>query len=146
MYNENHGKCCAFYCFLFYRVEQSDKVYAVTTKKIQIEFHPFLFLSSVELIFYRLIFISTSSKGVKLAMNVPCYLYQGIFCSVRGETKNLLNSVDLKKLIFFNLFFYFILGFQLADAKDVMEGIRNIEGVRLPVLTPNMKVGLTFGI
>ncbi|OAY66888.1 Hydroxymethylglutaryl-CoA lyase, mitochondrial [Ananas comosus] len=28
---------------------------------------------------------------------------------------------------------------QLADAKDVMEGIRNIEGVRLPVLTPNMK-------
>ncbi|XP_062208327.1 uncharacterized protein LOC133909783 [Phragmites australis] len=28
---------------------------------------------------------------------------------------------------------------QLADAKDVMEAVRNIEGVRLPVLTPNLK-------
>ncbi|XP_072976626.1 hydroxymethylglutaryl-CoA lyase, mitochondrial-like [Typha angustifolia] len=28
---------------------------------------------------------------------------------------------------------------QLADAKDVIEGIRNIEGVRFPVLTPNIK-------
>ncbi|KAH0465218.1 hypothetical protein IEQ34_005321 [Dendrobium chrysotoxum] len=28
---------------------------------------------------------------------------------------------------------------QLADAKDVMEAIRDIEGVRLPVLTPNLK-------
>lgn len=28
---------------------------------------------------------------------------------------------------------------QLADAKDVMEEIRNITGVRLPVLTPNLK-------
>ncbi|XP_031262806.1 hydroxymethylglutaryl-CoA lyase, mitochondrial-like [Pistacia vera] len=28
---------------------------------------------------------------------------------------------------------------QLADAKDVMEGVRNLEGARLPVLTPNMK-------
>ncbi|XP_020578412.1 hydroxymethylglutaryl-CoA lyase, mitochondrial-like [Phalaenopsis equestris] len=28
---------------------------------------------------------------------------------------------------------------QLADAKDVMEAIRGIEGVRLPVLTPNLK-------
>lgn len=29
---------------------------------------------------------------------------------------------------------------QLADAKDVMEGIRNVEGARFPVLTPNLKV------
>lgn len=29
---------------------------------------------------------------------------------------------------------------QLADAKDVMEAVRTIEGVRLPVLTPNLKV------
>ncbi|KAL6626419.1 hypothetical protein ACP70R_030145 [Stipagrostis hirtigluma subsp. patula] len=28
---------------------------------------------------------------------------------------------------------------QLADAKDVMEAVRNIEGVNLPVLTPNLK-------
>ncbi|TVU22638.1 hypothetical protein EJB05_32352 [Eragrostis curvula] len=28
---------------------------------------------------------------------------------------------------------------QLADAKDVMEAVRDIEGVRLPVLTPNLK-------
>ncbi|XP_072979838.1 uncharacterized protein [Typha angustifolia] len=28
---------------------------------------------------------------------------------------------------------------QLADAKDVMEAIRNIEGVKFPVLTPNLK-------
>uniref|UniRef100_K3XHG7 hydroxymethylglutaryl-CoA lyase n=1 Tax=Setaria italica TaxID=4555 RepID=K3XHG7_SETIT len=28
---------------------------------------------------------------------------------------------------------------QLADAKNVMEAVRNIEGVRLPVLTPNLK-------
>ncbi|XP_042002602.1 hydroxymethylglutaryl-CoA lyase, mitochondrial-like isoform X1 [Salvia splendens] len=28
---------------------------------------------------------------------------------------------------------------QLADAKDVMEAIQNLEGVRLPVLTPNLK-------
>ncbi|XP_057801603.1 hydroxymethylglutaryl-CoA lyase, mitochondrial isoform X2 [Salvia miltiorrhiza] len=28
---------------------------------------------------------------------------------------------------------------QLADAKDVMEAIKNLEGVRLPVLTPNLK-------
>ncbi|CAL4976913.1 unnamed protein product [Urochloa decumbens] len=28
---------------------------------------------------------------------------------------------------------------QLADAKDVMQAVRNIEGVRLPVLTPNLK-------
>ncbi|KAL4031395.1 hypothetical protein IC575_009672 [Cucumis melo] len=28
---------------------------------------------------------------------------------------------------------------QLADAKDVMEGIRNVEGARFPVLTPNLK-------
>ncbi|KAF8398209.1 hypothetical protein HHK36_017135 [Tetracentron sinense] len=28
---------------------------------------------------------------------------------------------------------------QLADAKDVMEAIRNVEGARLPVLTPNLK-------
>ncbi|GFZ20600.1 aldolase superfamily protein [Actinidia rufa] len=28
---------------------------------------------------------------------------------------------------------------QLADAKDVMEGVRNVKGVRLPVLTPNLK-------
>jgi hydroxymethylglutaryl-CoA lyase len=28
---------------------------------------------------------------------------------------------------------------QLADARDVMEGVRNIEGARLPVLTPNLK-------
>jgi len=28
---------------------------------------------------------------------------------------------------------------QLADAKDVMEAVRNTEGVRLPVLTPNIK-------
>ncbi|XP_038905646.1 hydroxymethylglutaryl-CoA lyase, mitochondrial-like [Benincasa hispida] len=28
---------------------------------------------------------------------------------------------------------------QLADAKDVMEGIQNVEGARFPVLTPNLK-------
>ncbi|XP_023526450.1 hydroxymethylglutaryl-CoA lyase, mitochondrial-like isoform X1 [Cucurbita pepo subsp. pepo] len=28
---------------------------------------------------------------------------------------------------------------QLADANDVMEGIRNVEGARFPVLTPNIK-------
>ncbi|XP_042474985.1 hydroxymethylglutaryl-CoA lyase, mitochondrial-like isoform X2 [Macadamia integrifolia] len=28
---------------------------------------------------------------------------------------------------------------QLADAKDVMAGIQNVEGARLPVLTPNLK-------
>ncbi|BFG37770.1 hypothetical protein CerSpe_240440 [Prunus speciosa] len=28
---------------------------------------------------------------------------------------------------------------QLADAKDVMKAIRNVEGVRFPVLTPNLK-------
>uniref|UniRef100_A0A5B7AYW6 hydroxymethylglutaryl-CoA lyase n=1 Tax=Davidia involucrata TaxID=16924 RepID=A0A5B7AYW6_DAVIN len=28
---------------------------------------------------------------------------------------------------------------QLADAKDVMEAVRDLEGVRLPVLTPNLK-------
>ncbi|KAL5994758.1 hypothetical protein ACLOJK_024812 [Asimina triloba] len=28
---------------------------------------------------------------------------------------------------------------ELADAKDVMEAVRNVEGVRLPVLTPNVK-------
>ncbi|KAG8388930.1 hypothetical protein BUALT_Bualt02G0176500 [Buddleja alternifolia] len=28
---------------------------------------------------------------------------------------------------------------QLADAKDVMDAIKNLEGVRLPVLTPNLK-------
>ncbi|XP_044505358.1 hydroxymethylglutaryl-CoA lyase, mitochondrial-like isoform X3 [Mangifera indica] len=28
---------------------------------------------------------------------------------------------------------------QLADAKDVMEAIRNVEGARFPVLTPNLK-------
>ncbi|CAK9322719.1 unnamed protein product [Citrullus colocynthis] len=28
---------------------------------------------------------------------------------------------------------------QLADANDVMEGIRNVEGARFPVLTPNLK-------
>ncbi|GLU18920.1 hypothetical protein SLE2022_351960 [Rubroshorea leprosula] len=28
---------------------------------------------------------------------------------------------------------------QLADAKDVMEAVRDVEGARLPVLTPNMK-------
>ncbi|KAG0467401.1 hypothetical protein HPP92_018369 [Vanilla planifolia] len=28
---------------------------------------------------------------------------------------------------------------QLADAKDVVEAIRNIEGIRFPVLTPNLK-------
>ncbi|KAL6340360.1 hypothetical protein AAG906_005812 [Vitis piasezkii] len=28
---------------------------------------------------------------------------------------------------------------QLADAKDVMEAVRNLEGARLPVLTPNLK-------
>ncbi|KAF7121288.1 hypothetical protein RHSIM_Rhsim13G0206000 [Rhododendron simsii] len=28
---------------------------------------------------------------------------------------------------------------QLADAKDVMAGVRNLKGVRLPVLTPNLK-------
>ncbi|XP_023532379.1 hydroxymethylglutaryl-CoA lyase, mitochondrial-like isoform X1 [Cucurbita pepo subsp. pepo] len=28
---------------------------------------------------------------------------------------------------------------QLSDATEVMEGVRNLEGVRLPVLTPNMK-------
>ncbi|KAF7815577.1 Hydroxymethylglutaryl-CoA lyase, mitochondrial [Senna tora] len=28
---------------------------------------------------------------------------------------------------------------QLADAKDVMQAVRNLEGIRLPVLTPNLK-------
>lgn len=79
---ENRAKCCAFYCFLCYRVEQLDKVYTVTTKKIQIEFHPFFFLGSVELIFYRLIFISASSKGVKVGYECPVLSSPGIFYSV----------------------------------------------------------------
>lgn len=29
---------------------------------------------------------------------------------------------------------------QLADAKDVLEGIQNVKGARFPVLTPNLKV------
>ena len=29
---------------------------------------------------------------------------------------------------------------QLTDAKDVMDAIRNIQGARFPVLTPNLKV------
>lgn len=29
---------------------------------------------------------------------------------------------------------------QLADAKNVVEAIRNVEGTRFPVLTPNLKV------
>lgn len=40
------------------------------------------------------------------------------------------------------LYSYIIpLPFQLADAKDVMRGVCNLEGARLPVLTPNLKVG-----
>ncbi|KAI8525973.1 hypothetical protein RHMOL_Rhmol13G0272000 [Rhododendron molle] len=35
---------------------------------------------------------------------------------------------------------------QLADAKDVMEGVRNVKGVRLPVLTPNLKVGFEAAV
>lgn len=35
----------------------------------------------------------------------------------------------------------FLLPFQLADAKDVMQAVSNLEGARLPVLTPNIKVG-----
>ena len=30
---------------------------------------------------------------------------------------------------------------QLADAKDVMAAVCNLDGARLPVLTPNLKVG-----
>lgn len=33
---------------------------------------------------------------------------------------------------------------QLADAKDVMDAVKNLEGVRLPVLTPNLKVGTNY--
>jgi len=33
--------------------------------------------------------------------------------------------------------------FQLADAKDVMQAVHNLGGVRLPVLTPNLKVPIT---
>ncbi|GKE77729.1 hydroxymethylglutaryl-CoA lyase, mitochondrial [Tanacetum coccineum] len=29
---------------------------------------------------------------------------------------------------------------QLSDAKDVVEAVKNLEGARLPVLTPNLKV------
>ena len=29
---------------------------------------------------------------------------------------------------------------QLADAKDVMQAVNKLEGIRLPVLTPNLKV------
>jgi hypothetical protein len=35
-------------------------------------------------------------------------------------------------------FYLFI--FQLADAKDVMQTVHNLGGIRLPVLTPNLKV------
>lgn len=38
------------------------------------------------------------------------------------------------------VFLFFLLQLQLADAKDVMKAIRNVEGVRFPVLTPNLKV------
>lgn len=31
---------------------------------------------------------------------------------------------------------------QLADARDVMEAVKSLEGSRLPVLTPNLKVGI----
>lgn len=36
----------------------------------------------------------------------------------------------------------FVTNFQLADGKDVMEAIRNVEGARFPVLTPNLKVSV----
>lgn len=39
---------------------------------------------------------------------------------------------------FCNLVYLYI--FQLADAKDVVEAIRDVEGARFPVLTPNLKV------
>lgn len=29
---------------------------------------------------------------------------------------------------------------KLADAKDVVEAVKNLEGAKLPVLTPNLKV------
>lgn len=35
---------------------------------------------------------------------------------------------------------------QLADANDVMEEIRNIEGVHFPVLTPNLKVSCAYWV
>jgi len=31
----------------------------------------------------------------------------------------------------------------LADAKDVMKAVHNLGGIRLPVLTPNLKVLIT---
>lgn len=37
-------------------------------------------------------------------------------------------------------FCFFI--FQLADAKDVMQAVHNLGGIKLPVLTPNLKVGI----
>lgn len=35
-----------------------------------------------------------------------------------------------------------IFDLQLADAKDVMKAIKDVEVARLPVLTPNLKVSL----
>ena len=43
----------------------------------------------------------------------------------------------------YTIYSFFIL-LQLADAKDVMEAVRNLEGARLPVLTPNLKVSNCF--
>jgi hypothetical protein len=35
----------------------------------------------------------------------------------------------------------YLFSFQLADARDVMEGIKHIKDARFPVLTPNIRVG-----
>lgn len=42
---------------------------------------------------------------------------------------------DIKSFCFFV--------FQLADAKDVMQAVNNLGGIRLPVLTPNLKVSIS---
>lgn len=52
-------------------------------------------------------------------------------------TVNLTNLVSVKFQIT-NLITHF--GVQLADAKDVLQGIRHVPDVRFPVLTPNLRV------
>ncbi|KAE8651197.1 hypothetical protein Csa_002494 [Cucumis sativus] len=49
----------------------------------------------------------------------------------------ILPSPDLQLFMCSVFVFEFLV--RLADAKEVMEGIRNVEGARFPVLTPNLK-------
>lgn len=48
--------------------------------------------------------------------------------------------IDVFRESFLSDFVSFISVFQLADAKEVMQEVHHMRGVRLPVLTPNLKV------